>query len=110
MDLAHQAPLSMGFSRQEYWSQTRVLDWVAMPPRPGALPDSGIEPTSLTSPVLAGRFFTPSATWETPQRHDSWPFQIYSLILYNITNKTQFLFIRNVQFFPHNDLEHILLD
>ena len=33
-------------------------------PPPGALPDPGIEPTSLTSPALAGGFFTTSATWE----------------------------------------------
>ena len=32
----------------------------------GNLPDPGIEPTSLMSPVLAGRFFTASATWEAP--------------------------------------------
>ena len=43
--VAHQAPLSMGFSRQEYWS--------ALPrPPPGDLPDPGIEPTSLMSPAL----------------------------------------------------------
>ena len=35
-------------------------------PPPGALPDPGIEPTSLTSPALAGGFFTTSATWEAP--------------------------------------------
>ena len=39
---AHQAPLSMGFSRQEYWSGLPF-------PSPGDLPDSGIEPMS---PVL----------------------------------------------------------
>ena len=44
--------------------QARILEWVAIPP-PGDLPDSGIEPASLTSPVLASRFFTTSATWET---------------------------------------------
>ena len=49
--IAHQAPLSMGFSRQEYWS-----GW-SYPP-PGDLPHPGIEPTSLVSPALAGRFFT----------------------------------------------------
>ena len=38
--VAYQAPLSMGFSRQEYWSG------LACPP-PGDLPDSGIRPTSL---------------------------------------------------------------
>ena len=55
--VAHQALLSMGFSRQEYWSGQPF-------PPPGDLPNSGIEPTSLTSPALAGRFFTASATWE----------------------------------------------
>ena len=49
--VAHQAPLPMGFSKQEYWS--------GLPsPSPGDLPDPEIEPTYLTSPVLAGRFFT----------------------------------------------------
>ena len=43
--------------------QLRILEWVAMPP-PGDLPEPGIEPSSLVSPVLAGRFFTTSATWE----------------------------------------------
>ena len=54
-----QAPLSMGFSRQEYWSELPC-------PPPGDLPDPGIEPTSLASPALAGRFFTTSTTWELP--------------------------------------------
>ena len=53
----HQAPLSMGFSRKEYWSG------LLFPPL-GDLPDPRIELTSLTSPALAGRFFTPSASWE----------------------------------------------
>ena len=44
---AHQAPLSMGFSRQEYWSGLPC-------PPPGDLSDPGIEPVSLTSPSLAG--------------------------------------------------------
>ena len=53
--IAHQAPLYMGFSRQEYWS--------GLPsPLPGDLPDPGIEPISLTSPALADGFFTTSAT------------------------------------------------
>ena len=54
--VAHQAPLSMGFSRQEYQSEFPF-------PSPGDLPNPGIEPTSLTSPALAGRFFTTSTTW-----------------------------------------------
>ena len=56
--VAHQAPLSMGFSRQEYWSGLPC-------PPPGDLPDPGIEPVSLMSPALAGGFFTTGATWET---------------------------------------------
>ena len=55
---ARQVPLSVGFPRQEYWSG------LPFPP-PGDLSDQGIEPASLTSPALAGRFFTTSATWET---------------------------------------------
>ena len=55
--VAHQAPLSIGFSRREYWS--------GLPCSPlGDLPDPGIEPTSLMCPELAGRFFTTSATQE----------------------------------------------
>ena len=55
--IAHQVPLFMGFSRQEYWSGLPY-------PPPGDLPDSGIEPTSLTSPASAGWFFTTSTIWE----------------------------------------------
>ena len=43
--------------------QARILEGVAMPFSRG-LPDSGIEPKYLTSPTLASRFFTTSATWE----------------------------------------------
>ena len=57
MDCSHQAPLSMGFSRQEYWGGLSCLP-------PGDLPDPGIEPLPLMSPALAGGFFTTSATWE----------------------------------------------
>ena len=51
--VAHQAPLSMGFPRQEYWSGLPC-------PPPGDLPNPGIKPVSLMSPSLAGRFFTTS--------------------------------------------------
>ena len=54
---ACQAPLSMGFSRQEYWSELPC-------PSPGDLPDPGIKSVSLTSPALADGFFTTSTTWE----------------------------------------------
>ena len=57
MVVAHQALLSMGFSRQEYWSGLPC-------PPPGDLCNSGIKPVSLTPPVLAGRFFTNSAPGE----------------------------------------------
>ena len=49
--VAHQAPLSMGFSRQEYWSS------LPFPP-PGNLPDPGIKLISPKSLTLVGRFFT----------------------------------------------------
>ena len=49
----------MGFSRQEYWNGLLC-------PTPWDL-NPEIETMSLTSPALAGRFFTTSATWEAPQ-------------------------------------------
>ena len=58
--IAHQASLSVGFSRQEYWSR------LPFPP-PGDFSDPGIEPVSLAFPALAGRFFTTSTTWETQE-------------------------------------------
>ena len=55
--VAHQALLSMRFSRQECWSG------LGLPcPPPGDLPDPGIEPVFPTSPTFSGRFFTTSAT------------------------------------------------
>ena len=54
--VAHQAPLSMGFSRQEYWTG------LPFPP-PGDLPNSGMEPLS---PALEGKFF-PTEPSEKPQ-------------------------------------------
>ena len=49
----------MGFSRQGYWSGLPF-------PTPGDLPDPGIEPATLVSPALAGRFLTTSTTCEAP--------------------------------------------
>ena len=60
--VACQAPLSMGFSRQEYWSGLPC-------PPPGDLLDPGIEPAFLMSPALANEFFTISAIWETQNVH-----------------------------------------
>ena len=56
---AHQAPLSMGFSMQEFWCGLPCLP-------PGDIPDPGMETASLflTSPALASGFFTTSTTWE----------------------------------------------
>ena len=65
--IACQAPLSMGFSQQEYWSGLLC-------PPPGDLPKLGIKPVSLMSPALVGGFFATSTTWEA------------SLIIYMISN------------------------
>ena len=64
--VAHPAPLSMGFSRQEYCSG------LSCPP-PGDLPDPEVKPTSLIPPALASRFFTTSTTWKGPQLQRSFP-------------------------------------
>ena len=53
--VARQTLLSMGFSKQEYWSGLPC-------PPPGDLPNPGIELTSLMSPALAGWFFTTRIT------------------------------------------------
>ena len=55
--VARQVPLFMGFPRQEYWSGLPC-------PPPGDLPNQRIEPASVLSPALVGRFFTTSASWE----------------------------------------------
>ena len=52
--IAYQVPLSMALSKQEFWHGLPFLS-------SGDLPDPGIEPASLVSPALAGRFFTTSA-------------------------------------------------
>ena len=61
--VAHQAPLPMGFSREE--------DWSGLPfPSPETLPNPGVEPTSLMSPAWAGGFFTtelPGKPWLAPR-------------------------------------------
>ena len=57
--IAHKAPLSMGFSRQESWSGLPC-------PPPGDLPDPGTKPSSLISLALAGRFFISNIAWEAP--------------------------------------------
>ena len=64
--VAHQAPLSMGFSRQGYWSGLPF-------PSPGDLPDPGMEPNSLASPAVADGFFPVSATREVHIKRSSKP-------------------------------------
>ena len=64
--VASQAPLSMGFSRQEYWSGLPCSP-------PGDLPNPGTKSASLMSPALAGRFFTTRATWEASSTLDLLP-------------------------------------
>ena len=56
---ARQAPLSMGFSRQEYWSGLQC-------PPPGDLPNPGIEPKSLTVSCIGRRVLYHYITWELP--------------------------------------------
>ena len=66
--VAHQAPLSMGFSRQECWNVTF--------PSPGDIPDPGIEPRSpalQADSCIAGRFFTDGATTELREK----PYSLY---------------------------------
>ena len=59
---AHQAPLSMGFSREEYWPGLPC-------PPPGDLPNPGTEPTSPAPPAVAGRFFTPEPRGKPAEGH-----------------------------------------
>ena len=58
--VAHQAPLSIGFSRQKYWSRLPC-------PPPGDIPNPGIKLIPFMPPALAGWFFTTSITWEAPK-------------------------------------------
>ena len=60
--IAHQAPLSMGFPRQEYWNRLPFSF-------PGNLPNPGIKPTS---PASAGRFFITKPTEKSKQRDCAW--------------------------------------
>ena len=61
VSLQPHVPLSMGFSRQEYWS--------GLPsPPPGDLPNPGTEPVSLGCPAIAGGFFITSATWGAKEK------------------------------------------
>ena len=86
---AHKAPLSMGFSRQEYWSRLPC-------PPPGDLPNPRTEPTSLISPALAGGFFTTSTTWEA-NSHPRDCEMVYHCSFYFVSLMA-------------NDIEHLLMN
>ena len=79
--VARQAPLSTGFSRQEYWS--------GLPYPPSwDLSDSGIKPMSLICLALAGRFLTTGTTWEAP------PTKIlYDLFIYLVYPKVFIIYL-----------------
>ena len=64
--LAHQAPLSVEFSRQEYWSGLPF-------PLPENLPNPGIKPVSLASPALAGGFFLLEPLGKPSGQKKIWP-------------------------------------
>ena len=68
--VALQAPLSMRFSRQEYWSGLPCSP-------PGDLADPEIEPTSLMSPALAGRIFTTEPPGKLPAFSILWLYYYY---------------------------------
>ena len=107
MNGAHQASLSMGFSRQEYWSELPC-------PPPGDLPHPGIKPASLGSPALAGRFFTTSATWEAhctvPTHPRPLPPSMGVLLKYSHAQESQdsslFKIKFKILFFPKRCLTH----
>ena len=82
MGCTHQAPLSMGFCMQEYWSGLLC-------PHAGDLPNPGTEPESFMSPALAGGFFTTGTTWE------AWIFSYPDLKLVKINGAAELNWIRS---------------
>ena len=106
-NIARQAPLSVEFSRQEYWSSLPF-------PTPGDLPDPGIEPQSLASLALADRFFTTSTTWEACKifcllsRIHTLRYPIGMVI--RITKIPGLIFLKNPKFVFLNKLNHKLLN
>ena len=96
--VTHQAPLSMGFSRQEYWSGLPC-------PPPGDFLDPGVKPTSLVSPTLAGGFFTTSATWEALFT-ELW-FSEHISNIQDFRHKHKFLFQSATRVFPERKYTRI---
>ena len=95
--VACQAPLSVGFSREEYWSGLPCLP-------PGDLPNPGIEPSVFTSPAQAGRFFTTSTTWETNVQNPRKQSQDTFLYQWKIRSNFKFSSLGNQWF---NNLRYI---
>ena len=77
--VAHQAPLSMEFSRQEYWSRLPY-------PPPGDFPNPKMESTFPASPVLAGRFFTSELLGKPPF------FNIHSYVIRFLASDSRCIF------------------
>ena len=81
--VARQAPLSMGFSRQEYWSGLPC-------PSPGDLPKPGIQPGPLKSPTLVGRFCTTSAP-EKPSSFQYWASALSAGLLASVNFSREYM-------------------
>ena len=92
--IVRQAPMSMDFSRQEYWSGLPFST-------PRDLPDPGVEPASLMSPALAGGFFTTSASWEA-QLSKTWINYSFSLLYFQLLPSDDFSLSTylNIHVFP----------
>ena len=73
--VVHQAPLSMGFSKQEYWSRLPF-------PSPGDLPDAGIEPRSLMFPVLQADSLPVELSWKRFLDSRSSQFQLSHVVTF----------------------------
>ena len=76
--VALQVPLSIRFSRQEYWTGLPFLP-------PGDLPNPRMEPESPASSALAGRFFITEPPGKPPDGRAHYKIKVYILVLKNIT-------------------------
>ena len=88
-----QSPLSMGFSRQEYWSRLPF-------PLPGDLPNTGIEPVFLVSPVLASGFFTTESP-RSSGKVSGWPRSSFEFFHTNVRKNP-------IEFWPTQYLTHVI--
>ena len=82
----HQAPLSMGFSRQKYWSELPC-------PPPGDLPNPGMEHVSLMSPALAAGFFTTVHHLGSPEDSRGWGKLFVCLFVCFLTHRREYIFL-----------------